>query len=137
MEKVAKEVAEQEFQRFADSFEIDTNVDAMPADDAASFKSQRDRIVAQIVKGRATVGDGGNIIFRARRAADNEEIELTFRVPTGDAYIRMDNHKDRESVHKMFSFLGSMTGQPPKLFSALDGRDTRFCMGIASLFLGS
>ena len=135
-DKMTLEVAEKEFDRFVQEWDIDGNIDAMSGEDRDAFKAQKDRIVRQIMAGNATVDEHGNISYTLRHPKGSLT-ELAFNVPNGDAYMAMDNYKDRQSVHKLNAFMGSMTKQPPKLFSNMDGRDIKFCMGVTLLFLGS
>ena len=135
-QKMTLEVAEKEFNKFVQEWDIDGNIDAMSGEDRDAFKQQKDRIVRQILEGNATVDEHGNISYTLRHPK-GELTELAFNVPNGAAYMAMDQYKDRQSVHKLNAFMGSMTKQPPKLFSNMDGRDIKFCMGVTLLFLGS
>lgn len=134
--KMTLEVAENEFDRFVEEWDIDGNIDAMSGEDRDSFKQQKDRIVRQILQGNATVDEHGNIAYILRHPK-GELTDLSFNVPDGAAYMAMDQYKERQSVHKLNAFMGAMTKQPPRLFSSMDGRDIKFCMGVTLLFLGS
>ena len=136
MEKIVLEQAEAEFKRFADEWDIDDNVESMSGEDRESFEQVQKRIIKQIVKGNAVVDEGGNITYTLKHPLGSIS-EVQFRVPGGDAYMAMDKFKDRQSIHKLYAFMGSMTKQPPALFSNMDGRDIKFCQGVALLFLGS
>jgi len=135
-EKVAREVAEKEFERFAKAWDIDVNVEGMANADRDSFNAQKDRIVSKIMSGAATVGDKGEISYDLQHPGEGVQT-LVFQVPNGAAYMAMDRHKDRESMHKLYEFLGAMTKQPPKFFANMDARDVKFCQGVAVLFLAS
>lgn len=134
--KVATEAADGEFKRFARIWEIDVNIDGMSGEDKDSFNQQRNRVVNQIIAGNAQVDGEGNINYTLKYPP-GELKELYFRVPMGDAYLAMDNYKERQGIHKTNAFLGSMTKQPPKVFSNMDARDLKFCQGVMNLFLGS
>ena len=135
-EKVAREAAEQEFARFADAWDIDVNTDLMPGEDKESFMQQKGRIVHQIISGSATIDEDGDIHYTLKYPK-GETTELHFRVPTGAAYMSMDNFKDRQNINKIYAFIGSMTKQAPKLFANMDARDVKVCQGVAILFLAS
>ena len=135
-EKVDKEVAELEFARFAEVWDIDDDTGAMSQEDKESFNQQKGRILREIMRGNATVEDDGNITYRLQHPK-GDTTSVTFKIPKGSAYISMDQHKERQNMHKLCSFMGEMTGQAPRLFSQMDGRDMKFCMGVAALFLGS
>lgn len=133
---IAKEVAEKEFADFVDAWDIDANTDAMSGEDREAFAQQKAKIVTQIMKGSASIDEDGNISYRLKKPQDGVT-EIVFRIPSGQAYMAMDQYKDRQNVHKMYAFMGSMTKQETKLFSRMDARDTKFCMGVTLLFLGS
>ena len=135
-DKVVREVAETDFNRFIEAWDIDDNTDAMSGEDKESFDQQKNRILTQIEKGSATVDEEGNISYELRYPRDGT-MTLNFKVPSGAAYISMDSYKDRQNIHKMFGFMASMTKTHSKVFSKMDARDAKFCMGVALLFLGS
>jgi len=115
---------------------IDDNIEHMGPEDKESFTQQKARVVNQIIRGNAAIQENGDIIF-SLQAPSGSVTALTFTIPKGRAFMSMDSYKERQGMHKMASFMGSMTGQPPKFFSNMDGRDYKFCMGIATLFLAS
>lgn len=133
---VSKEVAEQEFSKFVEAWDIDANTDGMSGEDREAFAQQKAKIVTQIMKGNACIDDDGDISYKLKKPQD-DITEIVFRIPSGQAYMAMDQYKDRQNVHKMYAFMGAMTKQETKLFSRMDARDTKFCMGVTLLFLGS
>lgn len=135
-EKVVREVAEKEFERFVMAWDIDANTDNMSGEDKESFIQQKGRLVNQIVAGHATVDEDGDIHYKLKYPK-GDTTELHFRVPTGAAYMSMDNFKDRQNISKINAFLGSMTKQAPRFFANMDARDVKFCQGVAILFLAS
>ena len=134
--KMTLEVAEKEFDRFVQEWDIDGSIDTMSGEDREAFKAQKDRIVRQILEGNATVDEHGNIAYTLRHP-QGSLTELKFNVPNGAAYMAMDRYKERQGMHKLYAFMGESTSQPPALFSNMDGRDIKFCMGVTLLFLGS
>ena len=136
MDTIPQEVAEVEFARFIDEWDIDANVDVMSGEDRESFEQHQGRIIKQVVNGSAVIDENGNITYILKHPKGSTT-EVVFRVPGGDAYMAMDKFKDRQSIHKLYAFMGVMTKLPPAIFSNMDGRDIKFCQGIALLFLGS
>jgi len=134
---VAREVALDEFNRWAVAWDIHTELKTMTQEDRDSYESQRDAVVAGIMLGNATVSaDGETITYRLKKPTASVS-ELTFAVPTGAAYMAMDAQKEGRNIAKMFEFMGAMSKQPGAMFSKLDGRDLKFCQGVVALFLGS
>lgn len=136
--KISIELAEQEFKRFADLWDIDVNTEDMNDEDKTSFVSAKRPIIRAIMNGIATVDEEGNLSYTIKDQPNyNGPETITFHVPDGAAYMAMDRHKDRESVHKLFSFMAASSKQQAKVFSSMRGGNIKFCMGVALLFLGS
>ena len=135
-EKISRDVAEEEFVRFTRVWDIDVNTDNMSGEDKESFDQQKGRIVNQIVAGHAVVDEDGDIHYTLKYPKGDTAV-LHFRVPGGNAYTSMDSFKDRQNIGKLNAFMGAMTKQAPKFFSNMDGRDVKFCQGVAVLFLAS
>ncbi len=135
-EKIALEVVEKEFERFAAEWDIDSNSAGMSDEDRESFEPHKKRIVRGIQEGYIVIGDDGDPTYTLRKPK-GETTTITFYVPSGAAYMEMDKYKDRQLVHKMNAFMGSMTKQAPAFFSNMDGRDLKVCQAVVALFMGS
>lgn len=136
MEKIERAAAEQEFERFANIWDIDSDMGHMDGEDKESFNQQKSRIVRAIRGGHVAIDESGSLCYTLKHPKGDTP-EITFNVPTGDAYVSMDGYKDRQGIHKLNAFLGSMTGQPPKFFARMDARDIKFCQAVVILFLAS
>ena len=103
MSKVDREVAERDFDRFIDCWEIDANIDLMSSEDKESFQQQKGRIINQNVNGRATINDAGMIAYTLAHTTgpDGEAIELVFTIPKGVAYIGMDKLRSSLSLRSV------------------------------------
>jgi hypothetical protein len=133
---VAREVAEAEFERFTQYWDIHTDSEAMTVESREDFDIKRANIIRLIRSGDVTIDEKGKLTYRLI-FSEIAVPELCFAVPTGAAYVSFDRYKDRQNMAKTFEMLGAMTGQPPKTFSNLDGRDVKFCMGMLALFMAS
>lgn len=135
---VALEVAEADFNRFLNAWDIDGNIENMNSDDRDSFKEQKNRILSAISRGFATVDEEGDVHYILRYPdPKNDDNAFHFRVPKGDSNLAMDKHKPDQTQHKSFEVLGKMVKKHPNVFSKMDGRDLKFCQGVACLFLAS
>jgi hypothetical protein len=130
--KVDRETAERDFETFAEEWGIDTDLEDMDEESRDGFEQHKRRIVRAIMSGNAVV-DGHKLSYTPLGDSD----EITFKRPKGRALLAMDNAKESQHMRKMFEFLGSVTGQAPKVFSNMDGRDLKLCSSVASLFLVS
>lgn len=127
---VPLDMAEEEFQRFADNWGFKTESRYWDQDTVDGFNEHKERVVNAIVDGRATL-DGGLLSYTPEDGG-----ELVFKRPNGRGLLAMDSHKDQQSMHKLFQFIGSMTGTNPKVLANYEGRDLKFVMAVSSLFLG-
>lgn len=134
--KVSQEVAEEEFGRWAEAWDIDTETGAMADDDREVFKDMAARLRRKIRHGDLAIDEEGNPRFQPKFSGPDAP-ELTFRIPTGADRLGWDKYKERENVHRIFSSLATMTGQTSAHFSKMDGRDLKVAEAIALLYLGS
>jgi len=133
--RIKKEVAVLDFDRFAEVWDVDTDTESMDLEDRAGYEKQKGLLVKQIMATNMTVDAEGMPTYKLRYPKGSLT-EVRFRIPSGQAYMTMDNYKERQGMHKFMSFMGSMTGQNAKTFSNLDARDVKVCMGVVTLFLG-
>lgn len=136
-DKLAPEVAESEFSRFAESWELDDDVTSMEEEDRESFNTLKRRLTRAIRNGRLRVEDDSTLKFTLIDPKIPEIPEITFKIPTGSAVLAWDKYKERQAIHKLNAFMGEMSGQSPTLFAGMDGRDLKIAQAIAQLFLGS
>jgi len=134
MTKIAKEVAEAEFDRFTSAMDIDAEVANMDAEDKKGFNEQKDRIVKAVMSGALTVNDNGEPVFTPQRIKDADA--LTFHEPTGASLMAMDRKKKTEDVGKLYATMGDMTKTHANTFSKMKMPDLKVCMAITTLFLG-
>lgn len=132
-DKVAIDVAEQEFERFADAMDLDIDTSVMDEEDKAAFEGTRRKVVRAIQKGRLVVNDDGEPVF-SPVTVDCDP--LVFREPLGGTFISMDRKKKNQNVSKMVGIMAEMTGQSEKLFARMKNRDFTVCQSIVTLFLG-
>lgn len=135
--RIDKEVAEIEFDRFVKEWDIDDDLAAMSMEDSAGFQAHKSRVVKEICAGNATIDEQGDVRYTLKYPKDGSSItELVFKVARGSKAV-MDNYKEREAIHKTMAYIGSLTGQPPKVMFSLDPRDQKFGEAVAVLFLAS
>ncbi|ARB06255.1 hypothetical protein SppYZU01_18 [Shewanella phage SppYZU01] len=133
-DKVAKEVAEQEFQRFVDAMDLDVDPADMDEDDKKGFQQQKDRVIAAIQSGALVVNDKGEPVYTPQRTKDADTI--TFHEPTGASLMAMDRKKKSEDIGKLYAAMGDMTGAHPSTFAKMKMADLKVCMAVTTLFLG-
>ena len=136
-DKVEQEVAEAEFERFAEIWDIDSNVGVMSLEDKAAFDAHKSRVVKEIRTGVAAIEEDGRVLYGLKYPREGGALqELTFDVTRGNKTI-MDGFKEREQTKKVAAYVGTLAGQPVKAILGLDPRDQKFGEALAILFLGS
>lgn len=136
--KVAAEVAEVEFGRFVEAWDLDVEVDEMNEEDRDTFAPLKRRLIRQIMAGRLVVSENGETLTYQLRFPIGDNAELVANLPTGGAILQFDRHKDRHNVAKLNAYMGSMCGVAPALFGAhMKGSDLKVVQAIATLFLAS
>lgn len=133
-DKIAKEVAEQEFNRFVDSMDLDVDPADMDEDDRKGFNQQKDRVIAAIQSGALVIKDSGEPVFTPQRTNDADAI--TFHEPTGASLMAMDRKKKTEDIGKLYAAMGDITKTHANVFSKMKMADLKVCMAITTLFLG-
>lgn len=133
MQKVGKEVAEAEFNRFIESMDIDVSVENMTEEDKKSLEGQKSKIITAIENGSMTINDNGEPSYTTQRG--KESVTITFYEPTGATLMAMDNKKKTEDVGKMYSAMADMTKTSTKTFANMQMGDLKVCMAVATLFL--
>ncbi len=130
-DKIDKKVAEADFERWANAWRVEIDVEELDEEDAASFKEQRGKIVKAIQKGYLTVSQSGEEL-----TLDTNKGEVVFKEPVGAAYLAMDQHKNK-NMASSFGFMGAMSGTPAKFWSSVRGADLKIAQAVTALFLAS
>lgn len=133
MTKVAKEVADLEFQRFIDMNQILWERPNLTEDDLQSREEQKAYIVTAMMSGALVINENGEPIFTPQRSENAQP--LTFHEPTGASMQAMDRKKKTEDVGKLFATMGDMTRTDAKTFSVMKMSDLKVCLAITTLFL--
>jgi len=130
-QKVATEVAEQEFERFIEAMDLDIDTSRMDVDDTRSFEEAKHIIVRAMERGSLVVDENGQPVYTLSGGE-----RITFYEPTGATFMAMDNKKRGQDVAKLVAIMADMTRQPAATFSKLPNRDFKVCRTLVTLFLG-
>jgi len=133
MQRVANEVAEAEFQRFAETMDLEVDPAEMNEEDRKGFELQKRRMIKAIEAGSLAINDAGEPVFSPTRSDCGP---ITFSEPTGAAFMAMDQKKKTEDVGKMYAIMASISGQPAGTFAKMKNADLKVCMAVVTLFLG-
>lgn len=131
--KVSKEVAEAEFQKFIDLMDIDANPELMDEDDAKGFTTNKDRFIRGVMRGKVSVNENGEPELRTSRTENVEK--LVFFEPSAATLMAMDRKKSGQSMAKMLSLMDDLTKSPAGTCSKLVGDDYKIAMAVTTIFL--
>jgi hypothetical protein len=127
--KVVTEVAEAEFDRWADLFEIDISTAGLDKEDLKAFESFRNKFIKRVETGSLTVDDDG-VVALTPRGDDGDP--LTFDEPTGALLsARLKNDSDVQAARRV---LAQWSGAAPVRFSDMKLRDFNFCSELLAFF---
>ena len=131
-------IYEDEFNRWAESWEIDTDIEDMTEDDRDDFRAQKNQIIRAMKKDRLKYNNETQCMeYTVSRSNVEIEKDICLKRPVIGTYMQMDKYKEREISHKGISILSEMSGLPIALLSKLDMIDGKPLMAIATLFLAS
>lgn len=133
--EMSEELAMEEVRRWAEMNDIDLtvrNADGVQVMDAAVPK-----LAAQVRGGRLALNDDGEFVYTVsgKSPAGFAGEKITFRPPTGAAYMAMDGYKDTQTVHKLMAFASAMTGKDVSWFSKLSNQDYKVVNNIVNFFI--
>ena len=138
---IPKEMAESEFQAWADHLRLDTDKNDMDAEEKADFRQIKKKFVFALMNGITQTEDNGDLTFNLAetiKVGNSQKSQITFRRSfKGSAFVVMDRYKESQAVHKTSAFLGAWVGIDPKNLMNMDARDLWFGMKMVSLFFGA
>jgi len=134
-EIIAAEVAEQDFERFADAMDLDLDETKMSEEDLSSFRPQKERLLRAISNGHLIFNDEGEPIYTPYRKASKSKEPITFHERTGADLMALDSGKKGQDVKKMMNMMASMCRTHPKTFAGLAGEDIKVCEALFTLLM--
>jgi len=132
--KINLETAENEFNRFGDSMDLDFDMNLMNEDTKKDFELHKKRIIKCIMDGSLVISENGEPTYTPKMVDGANPI--TFYEPTGATLSASDGKGKNESFKMMYSSMADMTKQSAGLFSKMKNRDLKVCISLYLLFLG-
>lgn len=127
------DVAQQEFDRFAESMDLDFDERGMDDEDAKGFRESRRLFLRAVEKNRLVVNDDGEPVYTP--VVGNRD-PITFHEPQGCSFMASDLKKKGHDVGKMHVIVADFTQQPAERFAKMKQRDYKVVLAIALLILG-
>ena len=134
---IPREMAEKEFEAWAEHLRLDTDLDQMDAEEKSDFIQLKKKFVYNLVHGITQTEENGDLVLNLSETVSGKSTMTFRRTFKGAAFVTMDRYKESQHVHKTMAFLGAWTKWDPKQLTQLDARDAWFGMKMVSLFFGA
>jgi hypothetical protein len=133
--RIAPEVAEAEFLRWADEMDIDTDTSSFDAEDLAAFNKMKRRLLNAMEKGALMVNEKGEAVYTPQNPDSKHRDPLTFHERTGASLMAMDGKKKGHDVAKTYAVMGDMCRVHQGIFAGLAGSDIKVCEALFALLM--
>ena len=134
-EKIAKEVAEQEFDRFVECMDLDVDTSIMDEEDISMFNKQKNRIVRAVMRGDLVFNESGEAVYTPSNTKSTHKDSITFHERSGASLMASDGKKKGYDVTKTYAIMGDMCKVHPKIFAGLVGIDIKVCEALFALLM--
>ena len=132
---VAREVAGEEFDRFADEMDLDLDTSTMDAEDLTAFNKQKGRLVRAIERGSLVINENGEAVYTPQNPGSKNYDPITFHERTGASLMAMDGKKKGHDVAKTYAVMADMCKVHPSTFAGLKGTDVKVCEALFALLM--
>jgi hypothetical protein len=130
--KVAREVAEAEFERLCEAHRVEHDTAEMTDAEATEWRDDiRAPIVREIMSGTLIVGEDGNPTYTVPGTAKG----LTFHGPTGATLMALETYAGGKNIANLVAAMADMTHTDRGEFGKMAARDVQACARVAKLFL--
>lgn len=131
MDKVAREVAEADFERFCEMLAAFSDAaELKDEEDKKSFLENKNRFVAAVMSGSLVVADDGSATY----TPSNGSSDLTFREPNAGQLLAVDRHKQGHGIAKQIALIASLSGKTEAEIGKLPMRDIRVLNAVTAGF---
>lgn len=130
---IAQEVAEEEFQKFVDSWEI--NLTPKSQEEKIDIEGLKEKVIDAIKRGRLIVNDDETLNYSISRTPKKNGQIITIKRPVGSTYWEVDRYKEQQNAKKTDAVLAAMTNHDIQFFSDIGGIDQKPLKAIMMLFL--
>lgn len=128
--KVAREVAEAEFDRMCSLRRVNIDPEDMTAEEYQSLLDVKRKVVRVIERGELVVNENGDPIFTPPVPGAKS---LTFYRPTGATFMAMDGDDGNQA--RLIRMITDMTRTAKGEIAKLEAPDYVVCSTLANLFL--
>lgn len=133
--KVVKEVAEKDFDRFVEEMDLDVDTSKMDAEDLTAFDKQKRRIIRQIERGHLVINENGEAEYTPFNSRSKHKEVIVFHERTGASLMAMDGKKKNHEVAKTYAVMADMCKVHQSVFAGLAGSDVKTCEALFALLM--
>jgi len=136
---IDNQTANDMFNEFCESWNIDNDIDNMNTEDKDSFEDLKSKIFTAITDGRLIFNPEKSIlIYTISNDSEKEKGKvLNIRRPNGRGLRQIDRAKEGKNVERAYYLIAAMSGVDFQYVDELAYNDIKPLMGIAQLFLAS
>lgn len=135
--KISKELAIEEFNKWADQLGIDYDVDSMNDEDKAEFEKIQRPVIRAIQSGDCVINNTS--LEYTIKECDGVDFlsgkQIVIEKPKGKICMGLDGYKDTQNARRLNGAMGVMTGLDSGIFPKLDMKDYSFFRSVVTLFL--
>jgi hypothetical protein len=133
--QVSRDVAEVEFDRFAEEMDLDVDESRMDAEDRTAFDKQKNRIICAIERGHLVINEDGEAVYTPHHRKTKQREAITFHERSGASLMAQDGKKKNQEVGKTYAIMGDMCKVHPSVFANMYGTDIKTCEAIYALLM--
>lgn len=133
--RIALEIAEAEFTRFAEEMDLDVDTGTLDAEDLTAFNKMKSRILRAMQRGDLVVNENGEAVFTPQRSSSKSHEPITFHERTGASLMAMDGKKKGHDVAKTYAVMADMCRVHPSTFAGMSGSDVKVCEALFALLM--
>ena len=134
-ERLSAEVAQEEFERFAELWDIETDLEDFDGEDLAAFTKIKKAIIRGFKLGFVSLDEEGILIVKLR-FSKNSKFDTVKLDPSRGSMLSFDKYKEREQMHRLQAYLAAMSKMAVRDFANIDDRDKKLLINVIQLFLG-
>lgn len=131
--QIPLELAQAEFDRWAEAMDLDLDPAYMDSEDRTSFERQKRRVINALQRGSLVISEAGEAVYTPQKSQNCEP--LTFHERTGASLMAMDGKKKNQEASKTYAVMADICQTHPKTFAAMKGEDIKVCEALFAFLM--
>lgn len=132
---LSQEMAEIEFDRWAEAMDLDLDESFMDEDDLGQFRKHKRRILSALSSGALVITDDGEASYTPQNPKSKHKEGITFHERTGASVMAMDGKKKGHDIAKTYAVMADMCKVHPSVFAGLVGLDGKVCESLFTFLM--